>query len=294
MSESVSDIKENKENDSRRLKIYPMNTSLLEIRLFGSFAAAIAGEPLPPLRSRAEKWLLMLLALRPGYAVSREWLATTLWPDSDTALGLYNLRRCLTNLRKVLGRDTGLLLSPTPQTLSLDRTRVHVDVSDFDAAIAVGSIESLKQAAALYRGPLLLECSEDWALSARMEREQAYLAALETLAAEATAKQQPAAAVHYLRLTIAADPLREAAHGALMQALAECGDYAAVTQVYRDLRLLLHRELNIGPCAETEALYQRLQQQAKQTVLLPPVPSSVLLRRLPVPLTTLGGPRNRH
>ena len=141
----------------------------------------------------------------------------------------------------------------------------------FDAAIAVGSIESLEQAVALYRGPLLEDCTEEWALTARIEREQAYLAALETLAAHAASRNQPTAAVRYLRLTIAADPLREAAHGALMQALADCGDYAAVTQVYRDLRLLLHRELNVAPSAETEALYRRLQQQARQAVLPPPL-----------------------
>jgi predicted ATPase/DNA-binding SARP family transcriptional activator/Tfp pilus assembly protein PilF len=265
------------------------DTPLLQIRLFGAFDASVAGQPLPPLRSRAEKWLLMLLALRPGHALSREWLAATLWPDSDTPLGLYNLRRCLTNLRKALGAQADLLLSPTPQTLCLDRMRVQVDVADFDTALAVGSLQTLEQATALYRGPLLQECTEEWALSARIQREQAYLAALETLAAEAASHHQPTTAVRYLRLTIAADPLREAAHNALMQALADCGDYAATTQVYRDLRLLLHRELNTAPSAETEALYRCLQKQAKQTVLPPPVASSVPPRRLPVPLTTLVG-----
>ncbi len=266
-----------------------MSIPYLEIRLFGSFGVLLAGEPLPPLRSRTEKWLLMLLALRPGHAVAREWLAATLWPDSETAQGLYNLRRSLTNLRKALDGHADLLLSPTPQTLCLDRTQVRVDAADFDVAIAEASIESLERAAALYRGPLMEDCTEDWALTARIEREQAYLAALETLAAHWSAHNKPAAAVRYLRLTIAADPLREAAHGALMQALADCGDYAALTQVYRDLRLLLHRELSIAPAAETEALYRRLQQQSKHAVLPPPLPSAQPQRRLQVPLTSLVG-----
>jgi predicted ATPase/DNA-binding SARP family transcriptional activator len=268
------------------------DTLLLEVRLFGSFGAWRAGEPLPLLRSRSEKWLLMLLALRPGKAISREWLSATLWPDSEAALGLYNLRRCLTNLRKALGTETNLLLAPSPQTLCLDPAHVWVDVSAFDAAAVEGSIESLEQAVALYRGALLEDCAEEWALTARIEREQAYLAALETLAAHAASVRQPTVAVRYLRLTIAADPLREAAYGALMQALADCGDYAAVTQVYRDLRLLLHQELNIAPAAETEALYRCLQQQAKQAVLPLPAPGSLPLRRLPVPLTNLVGREN--
>jgi predicted ATPase/DNA-binding SARP family transcriptional activator/Tfp pilus assembly protein PilF len=267
-------------------------TPLLEIRLFGFFSAIRAGEPLPPLRTRAEKWLLTLLALRPGHAISREWLSATLWPDSEPALGLYNLRRCLTNLRKALGTRTDLLLAPTPHTLCLNPAYVRVDVADFDAAIAEGSVASLEQAVALYRGTLLEDCTEEWALTARIEREQAHLAALETLAAHAVTIHQPTAAVRYLRLTIAADPLRETAYGALMQALAVCGDHAAVTQVYRDLRLLLHQELNIAPAAETEALYRCLQQQAGKAVLPLPVPGSLPSRRLPVPLTNLVGREN--
>ncbi|MCW3053312.1 MAG: hypothetical protein JWN14_2482, partial [Chthonomonadales bacterium] len=266
-----------------------MEHSPLEIRLFGAFGAWVEGQPLPPLRSRAEKWLLTLLALRPGNAVSREWLSATLWPDSETALGLYNLRRCLTNLRKVLGDQSGLLQSPTPQTICLDRAHVLVDVAGFDAAVADGSIESLETAAALYQGPLLEDCTEEWALTARIEREQAYLAALEALAAHAASIGQTTTAIRYLRLTIAADPLREAAYGTLMQALADCGDYAALTQVYRDLRLLLHRELNLEPSSEIEALYRRLQQQSKQAVLPVTAPSHLPPRRIPVPLTPLVG-----
>ena len=100
------------------------------------------------------------------------------------------------------------------------------------------------------------------------------------------------AAIHALRLTIAVDPLREEAHRALMQALSDAGDIAAVTQVYRDLRLLLHRELNATPSPETEALYRHLQAQARQPSALATPPASQqpgLMRRLPVPLTALVG-----
>src|SRR5262249_36918476 len=118
----------------------------------------------------------------------------------------------------------------------------------------------LKQAVALYRGPLLEGCTELWAVPERTAREQAYLTALETLAARTAAQGDHAAAIPFLRSAIAADPYRESAHRALMQALAEGGDDAAVTQVYRELRLLLRRELNAEAAPETVALYQRLKQ----------------------------------
>src|SRR5262249_6409243 len=80
----------------------------------------------------------------------------------------------------------------------------------------------------------------------------------------AMARQEPEGAVRHLRCAMAADPLRESAHRALMQALAASGNYAAATQTYRDLRLLLHRELRVEPAAETSALYQRIRIEARE------------------------------
>src|SRR5207249_5949196 len=53
------------------------------------------------------------------------------------------------------------------------------------------------------------------------------------------------------------DPLRETAQRALMQTLASSGNYAAAIQAYRELRLVLHREINADPDPETTALISR-------------------------------------
>src|SRR5690349_130931 len=73
------------------------STVPLEIRLLGTFAVHVHGKPLERLRSRQGQWLLALLVLRQGMDTDREWLASTLWPDSSTAQALYNLRRNLSN-----------------------------------------------------------------------------------------------------------------------------------------------------------------------------------------------------
>jgi predicted ATPase len=44
-----------------------------------------------------------MLALRLGKEVSREWLASTLWPDSEPEQASYNLRRGLADLRNAFG-----------------------------------------------------------------------------------------------------------------------------------------------------------------------------------------------
>jgi DNA-binding SARP family transcriptional activator len=158
----------------------------LAIRLFGSFEARVGGVPLRGLRTRKGEWLLALLVLRPE-GVERDWLAATLRPDAAASNGRYYLRRELDHLRRSLGAEAVRLCSPTPRFLSLDLADAWTDVGCFDAAIARGAPSFLQEAVVLYRGPLLADCFEAWAFEERERREQVYLKALETLAAQALA-----------------------------------------------------------------------------------------------------------
>lgn len=234
------------------------------LRLFGSFELRCHGELLPPLRSRGGKSLLALLALRCGQPVERAWLAGTLWPESSGPLSHRSLRSSLVKVRRWLGGHAVRLVSPTPRTLGLDLTDAEVDVLAFDVAIARGDSHSLAEAVDLHRGPLLEGCNQLWVFQERRAREQAYLAALERLASLALAEDDLGAAERHLRRAIAADPLRETAPRALMQILAAGGNYAAALQVYRELRLLLHRELNAEPDAETQALFAQIRSDARR------------------------------
>ena len=141
----------------------------LDIQLFGPMRVTLHRMPLPRL-PRSASWLLALLALRLGRDVAREWLAGNLWPDSEPEQALYNLRRCLSELRQALGTAADALLTPARQTIRLNREGVRVDVYVFDAAVSQfekqhdrggkrpeGSPEPAfpEAALALYHGPLL-------------------------------------------------------------------------------------------------------------------------------------------
>jgi DNA-binding SARP family transcriptional activator len=235
----------------------------LAIRLFGSFEVRLAGKSLPRLRTRKEQWLLALLALHQDREVDRAWLAGTLWPDSSLDQCLANLRRSLRLLRRALGSEATRLLSPTRRAVALDLRGAAVDVAAFDAAITRGDPASLEAAIALYRGPLLEGCVEEWVVPERERREQEYLAALESLAEQALAHGEPGSAEQYLRRAVVVDPLRESAQRALMHSLAVGGSATAALEVYRELRLRLHRELNAEPDPETKALCQQIRAGAR-------------------------------
>jgi DNA-binding SARP family transcriptional activator len=212
--------------------------------MFGPLQVELDGQPLPRLRSRKGHWLLALLVLRHDREVERAWLAGSLWPDSSGTQALTNLRNSLLDLRRALGPQARRLRAPSLQTLALDLSDAETDLLPFDAAVARGDLPSLQGALALYRGPLLEGCAEEWVFQERQTREEAYLRALETLAGRALADGDAASAASYLRRAAVVDPLREGTQRALMQALASGGNYAAALEGYRELRLRLHQELN--------------------------------------------------
>src|SRR5580658_7114746 len=112
------------------------------IHLFGPTDIRVHGQSLPRLRSQAGLWMLALLVLRHPRPVERDWLAATLWPDSDPEKGLANLRQRLAELRRVLGDEGRRLLTPSGRTLALDLEGAQVDVVDFDAALQRGDSDS--------------------------------------------------------------------------------------------------------------------------------------------------------
>ena len=220
---------------------------------------------MPHLRSRKGYWLLALLALRANREVERKWLDGLLWPESAADLASRSLRTSLNDLRRAMGSEAARLQSPTPRTLMLDLrgprwTSSPSTTPSFGALRSVaGRGGGISTGARCWRG-----ARRRWALEERHARELAFLAALESLAARALQAGDGATAVSHLRRVVTADPLREGAQRALMQALAAGGNYAAALLLYRDLRYQLYRELNTSPDPETQALFAAIQTEAEQ------------------------------
>jgi predicted ATPase/DNA-binding SARP family transcriptional activator len=254
--------------------------SSLRISLMGAFDVRIDGSPMERVRSRKERWLLALLVLRHGREVQRDWLAETLWPDSRLDQSRAYLRLSLYLLKQALGSQAGRLQSPDAHSLRLDLTGAEVDVVAFDAAIARRDAAAMHAAVTLYTGPFLEGCTEAWAVEEQRSREQRWLQALEEVADNQREQGHSGEAISLLRRLIRQDPLRESAQRALMEILADSGDYAAVTTLYRDLRIVLRREVNADPSPESVALYERLRDRSQRARPLPPPaePAHALLR----------------
>jgi predicted ATPase/DNA-binding SARP family transcriptional activator len=235
----------------------------LTLSLFGPMRVLVNGEPMPRVRTRAAEWLLALLVLRRQRAVSRLWLADTLWPDSQETQGLQNLRHSLLSLRRSLGAEERRIQSPTRDTLTLDLEGAHVDVVQFDRAIRREDEEALRSAVELYTGPLLEGCLEEWVFPERESRRQACLSALLTLANTAEKRQDYENALTLLRRSERMDSLRISTQRGLMRVLWASGDAPAALTAYRDFRHRLRNEMNLEPDVETARLYQQIRDSAR-------------------------------
>src|SRR5262245_36840400 len=128
----------------------------LNVVLLGGFEARLAGGAPLSLATKKAQALLAYLAARPGQSHPREKLAALLWGDKSDSQARGGLRHVLVALRRALADAAPSLVQSERQTLTLDPSRVEVDVVTFERRVAVGTPEALAEAAELYRGDLLL------------------------------------------------------------------------------------------------------------------------------------------
>jgi DNA-binding SARP family transcriptional activator len=233
----------------------------LEIRLLGDFRVEYDGASVDGLKRPRCQALLAYLLLHREAAQSRRHLAFLLWPDSSETQALTNLRHVLHDLQTALpdpGGQPWLVISPL--TLQWNAAApFDLDLMAFERGSRIEAAPAEMQAAIdLYRGDLLPACYDDWVLPERERLFQAYLAALERLAAIREAEGDYGAAIDLARRLLSRDPLREASYRLLMRLHALNGDRSAALHVYHSCASVLQEELGVTPDPSTRRQYEQL------------------------------------
>ncbi|MFN6997961.1 MAG: BTAD domain-containing putative transcriptional regulator, partial [Aquincola tertiaricarbonis] len=249
------------------------------LQLLGGFELLdAAGHPviLPYDKARA---LLALLCLQ-RTPLEREATATMLWPDSQPAQALANLRRALFDLKRSLAP----LWAPAIGTvLPADRRRIalatglpwQIDCLAFEQAEAAARasdgprrLAALRQAVSLYRGPLLHGVHLDdapgfdaWLTPRRQALHHQALEHLVALAAWLLRQGELSSALDCAQCALALDPWCEPALRCAMQALS-AQQPAQALALHRQFSQRLREELGADPQPETQALAAALRQPA--------------------------------
>lgn len=223
----------------------------ISLQLIGSFRLTVSGAdadiPLPAQR------LLALLALR-HRPLLRGYAAGTLWLDHSEARAAGNLRSVLWRLRMqdlpvVEVHNGSIELAPMVNVdlhEAVDRAQRWLAGSETEGDHAAGP--------AALEGEVLPDWYDDWVSDERERFRQLRLHALEAMAERLAGAGRWADAVLAAMTALAADPLRESAHRAVIKVhLAEGNVAEAVRQLRRCQRLMID-EVGVPPSALLEEL----------------------------------------
>jgi predicted ATPase/DNA-binding SARP family transcriptional activator/Tfp pilus assembly protein PilF len=242
------------------------------IELLGRLRATQGGHVVTRFRARRTGSLLAYLAFYLDRPHPREVLIELLWPEAETHSGRSNLSRELTSLRRQLeppGMPAGAVVLADRDSVQLNPAACATDVKAFEAALQMAAcarggaerVLRLTEAVDLYGGELLPGYFEDWILPERQRLAERFLHALAQLTASLERAHDYPGAIQWARRAVAADPLREEGHHALIRLLQAAGQPAAALRQYEELERLLSQELGAAPAPETRNLVQEIRSQ---------------------------------
>lgn len=227
----------------------------VRLRLIDGFEL-VRGDAVVDLPVPAQRVLAFLALTR--RSLHREYVAGTLWGDRDQQRAAANLRSALWRLREV------------PEVVHATRTHlrlgseVELDVGEVEAlarrVLAAGTASAPCEevdadpagcAGALDRD-LLPDWYDDWAQFERERLRQLRIGALEQLSVHWRHLGRFALAVDAALAAIRAEPMREGAHAALIEAHLAAGNRNEALRRYEHLRMLLQSELGLRPSTELQ------------------------------------------
>lgn len=257
-----------------------MGSSLLHVRLLGTFNLDYEGEPVTRVDTPRLQSLLAYLLLNAEAPQQRQYIAFRFWPDSTEKQARTNLRQLLHHLRQALP-DADRLIDTRTHTLQWQPSvPFMLDVEAFGQALARAEVareqghpetqkEALEEAVDLYRGDLLPNCYDEWIEPERERLRQQYMMALDRLVGLLEQARAYLEAILHARSLLQKDALRETAYRTLMRLHALRNDRASALRVYHECATVMDRELGVSPGPATRALYERLMNLQTPTAHLP-------------------------
>jgi DNA-binding SARP family transcriptional activator len=243
--------------DNRPRSAHPVvvrDAVFADLRLLGGFELRVNAAPVE--LSLGPQRLLAYLALHARPA-TRSSVAGTLWPEAAEERAAANLRSTLWRIRRTrlpLVTTEGRHLSLAPA--------VRVDVRDsigaarrlLDPEASAADIDSRTQAA--LGSDVLPDWDDDWALLERERFRQIRLHALERRCDLLTATGRISEAIEAGLAVVAAEPLRESAHRALIRAHLAEGNRAEALRQFTLYGRLMREDLGLEPSPEIAALVE--------------------------------------
>ncbi|MFE2975058.1 BTAD domain-containing putative transcriptional regulator [Streptomyces sp. NPDC059258] len=228
----------------------------VQFRILGSFECWDGNDRIRVGGPVHEKVLVTLL-LEPQRVLPVFRLVEAAWDDNAPATAAHQVRKAVAELRQRIPGGRDLIVTEGPGYRALVEP-AQVDLGRFteglkqarEAAVAgqiSSAITTLREALALWRGPLLAGAGGSVFSAASAALEERRLTAVEQLFDLRLAVGESSEIIGELREFIDAHPLRETLRGQLMLALFRTGRQADALEEFAKVRDHLIEELGIGP-----------------------------------------------
>jgi predicted ATPase/DNA-binding SARP family transcriptional activator len=241
----------------------PNGASPVRVEVLGPLRLIVHGEPVdvPGPKRRA---VLALLALAAGRTVPVDDLVDALWPGELPESGRQALHTHISRLRTHLGPATtrlqttpgGYRLELAPAELDLTQARDLLTAARTGPAEdPVGTLAALRQAHALWRGPVLADLTDVGPIATAVRGcANLYREVTDAVIACAVDAGQAAQVSALAVAEHAADPLRGPAVLQLMRVLAATGEASEALRIGREYRHRLAEETGLDPSPALDEL----------------------------------------
>jgi DNA-binding SARP family transcriptional activator/predicted ATPase len=268
----------------------------LSVRLLGTLQVTLDGTPVTGFESDKERVLLAYLVEESQQPHRREKLAGLLWPERTEAAARGNLRRVLSNLRRLLGDRTPSgppFLLATEQTVRFNPAcDAWIDSLTFASLLQPPRQQpstQLEEAIRLYQGDFLEGFSvadgpacEEWMVLCRERYQRLMMEALHRLVEEYERQGHYERALGLAWRQLDLESWWEEAHRQLIRLLALSGRRSEALAQYVKCRHLLAEELDAEPSPETTSLYEQIRDQTLAISLPSPQPRPGPTHNLPL------------
>jgi predicted ATPase/DNA-binding SARP family transcriptional activator len=212
--------------------------------------------------------LLGLLAANAGRIVSVGRIVEGLWGETPPASAVKVVQTHISQLRRALEPDRDgdwQVLVTHPSGYTLASSPEAVDAARFEAAVlaaselpVAGSVDPLRAALALWRGPPYAGIDRPFVITEAARLEQVRLSALTRCLAGELERGRHREVESELRALAAEHPLDEAVAELVMLALYRSGQQAEALRVHSELRRRLAEELGTDPGPAIARLHERM------------------------------------
>lgn len=248
--------------------------STLKLFLFGGMRVYRSDCPDEINLTPVLKSLLAFLVLNRHRSFQRETLMEMFWGDMEESRASSCLSTALWRLRVAIEADRivkgSYLLSNrqghevrfNPESdFWLDTTEFEdhaKQLSNKKHALTREALEQMENGLLHYNSGILNGIYDDWAMCEHERFHNMYIQMLNNVLGRYSEKHDFAKCIHYARVLLDQDPLREDIHRILMSLFMESGQRSLAIRQYHKCKTALINELQITPDAKTEALFTKI------------------------------------